>query len=89
MRKSFINKKTIIWIFDIIIISFFMVVLIITYTEYQSLNSISCIGLSAPPKYFVITNLIPKIGILIQLPILLIIIRFLIKKITKNKHGLF
>lgn len=83
-QKSVINKKTIIWIFDIIIISLFIVVLIITYTEYQSLNRISCIGLSAPPKYFVVTSLITRIGILIQLPILLILIKFLIiKKIKK------
>lgn len=80
MQKSIINYKTIIWIFDIVIISLFVGVLIISHLEYKSLNKISCIGLSAPPKYFVITNLIPKIGILIQLPILLILIRFLIIK---------
>ena len=82
-QKSVINKKTIILIFDIIIVILFIVVLIITYIEYQSLNRISCIGLSAPTKYFVTTSLIPKIGILIQLPILLIFIKFLI--IINNK----
>lgn len=80
MQKSIINRKTIIWIFDIVIISLFVGVLIISHLEYQSLNRISCIGLSAPPRYFVVTSLITKIGILIQLPILLIIIRFLIIK---------
>lgn len=80
MQKSIINRKTIIWIFDIVIISLFVGVLIISHLEYQSLNRISCIGLSAPPRYFVVTSLITKIGILIQLPILSIIIRFLIIK---------
>lgn len=84
MQKSIINRKTIIWIFDIVIISLFVGVLIISHLEYQSLNRISCIGLSAPPKYFVITNLIPKIGILIQLPILFILIKFLIIKNIKK-----
>lgn len=84
MQKSIINRKTIIWIFDIVIISLFVGVLIISHLEYQSLNRISCIGLSAPPKYFVITNLIPKIGILIQLPILLILTKFLIIKNIKK-----
>ena len=84
MQKSIINRKTIIWIFDIVIISLFVGVLIISHLEYQSLYRISCIGLSAPPKYFVITNLIPKIGILIQLPILFILIKFLIIKNIKK-----
>ena len=84
MQKSIMNRKTIIWIFDIVIISLFVGVLIISHLEYQSLNRISCIGLSAPPKYFVITNLISEIGILIQLPILLILIKFLIIKNIKK-----
>jgi hypothetical protein len=83
-QKSVINRKTIILIFDIIIIILCIGVLIITYTEYQSLNRISCIGLSAPPKYFVVTSLITRIAILIQLPILLIVIKFLIIKNIKK-----
>ena len=84
MQKSIINRKTIIWIFDIIIISLLIGVLIISHQEYQSLNRIFCIGLSAPPKYFVVTSLITRIGILIQLPILLILIKFLIIKNIKK-----
>jgi hypothetical protein len=84
MQKSIINRKTIIWIFDIIIISLLIGVLIISHQEYQSLNRISCIGLSAPPKYFVVTSLITRIAILIQLPILLIVIKFLIIKNIKK-----
>jgi hypothetical protein len=84
MQKSIINRKTIIWIFDIIIISLLIGVLITSHREYQSLNRISCIGLSAPPKYFVVTSLITRIAILIQLPILLIVIKFLIIKNIKK-----
>ncbi len=73
-------KKT----FNIAIISLFIGVLIITYFEYKRLETINCLGLSAPPKHFVITSLIPKIGILIQLPVLLILIRYCITKKNKN-----
>lgn len=84
MQKSILNRKTIIWIFDIIIISLLIGVLITSHQEYQSLNRISCIGLCAPPKYFVVTSLITRIAILIQLPILLILIKFLIIKNIKK-----
>jgi hypothetical protein len=79
-QKSVMKKLTIIRLFNIVIISLFIGVIIITYLEYQRLNRISCLGLSAPPKYFVLTSLIPEIGILIQLPVLLTLIRFFIIK---------
>jgi hypothetical protein len=79
-QKSVMKKLTIIRLFNIVIISLFIGVMIITYLEYQRLNRISCIGLSAPPKYFVLTSLIPEIGLLIQLPVLLTLIRFFIIK---------
>jgi hypothetical protein len=78
------KKKTIIRIFNIAIISLFIGVIIISYIEYKRLDSINCLGLSAPPKHFVITSLISKIGILIQLPSVLIIIRYFIIKTYKN-----
>lgn len=79
-QKSVMKKLTIIRLFNIVIISLFIGVIIITYLEYQRLNRISCLGLLAPPKYFVLTSLIPEIGILIQLPVLLTLIRFFIIK---------
>jgi hypothetical protein len=79
-QKSEMKKLTIIRLFNIVIISLFIGIMIITYLEYQRLNRISCIGLSAPPKYFVLTSLIPEIGLLIQLPVLLTLIRFFIIK---------
>lgn len=83
-QKSEMKKLTIIRLFNIVIISLFIGVIIITYLEYQRLNRISCLGLSAPPKYFVVTSLITRIAILIQLPILLIVIKFLIIKNIKK-----
>lgn len=72
------KKTTIIKVLDLVIIVLFIIVLIFTFKEYQRLSSITCLGLQAPPKYFVISSLIPKVGILLQLPSFLILIRYII-----------
>ena len=72
------KKTTIIKVLDLVIIVLFIIVLIFTFKEYQRLSSITCLGLQATPKYFVISSLIPKVGILLQLPSFLILIRYII-----------
>lgn len=78
------KKITIIKVLDLTIIILFIIAFIITFRQYQRLSSITCMGLQAPPKYFVISSLIPAVGLLIQLPSLLIIIRYIIVKNNKS-----
>ena len=79
------RKITIIKALDLTIIVLFMIAFIITYIKFQRLSSITCMGLQAPPKYFVILSLIPAVGLLLQLPSLLILIRYII--ILKSKKN--
>lgn len=74
------KKTTMIKVLDLTIIVLFIIVLIIAFKQYQRLSSITCVGLHARPKYFVISSLIPAVGLLIQLPSLLILIRYIISK---------
>ena len=59
-----------------------LIILSLTFVLYQSLqyykclNSIGCIGLQAPPKYYALKHLIPYLGILLLIPILLLILRY-------------
>lgn len=78
-NEQSMKKTTIIKVLDLTIIVLFIIVLIIAFREYQRLSRITCLGLQAPPKYFVISSLIPAVGLLIQLPSLLILIRYIIK----------
>lgn len=78
------KKKTIIRIIDITLIVLFIIVLIFGWLQYKYFSSITCLGLSAPPKFFVQSRMIPAIGILIQLPCLVIFVRYIILK-NNNK----
>ena len=52
---------------------------------YNYLNSIDCIGMQAPPKYYALKHLIPYVGILLLIPILLLILRnFVVKRSLEN-----
>jgi hypothetical protein len=63
-----------------------LIILSLTFVIYQSiqyykcLNSIVCIGLQAPPEYYVLKHLIPYVGILSLIPILLLILRYFFVK---------
>ena len=51
---------------------------------YKYLNSIGCIGLQAPPKYYALKHLIPYLGILLLIPILLLILRYFAVKRSQD-----
>ena len=65
-------------ILNILILLSLIFVLYQSIQYYKYLNSIGCIGLISPPKNFVITNLLQYLGIMLILPILMLLIRYLI-----------
>ncbi len=68
-----------------------LIILSLTFVLYKSiqyykyLNSIHCIGLQEPPKYYALKNIVPYVGIMLIIPTSLFIIKYiLIKKNNKN-----
>lgn len=68
-------------ILNILILLSLIFVLYQSIQYYKYLNSIVCIGLQAPPKYYALKHLIPYVGILLLISILLLILRnFVVKR---------
>lgn len=67
-------------ILNILILLSLIFVLYQSIQYYKYLNSIVCIGLQAPPKYYALKHLIPYVGILLLISLLLILRNFVVKR---------
>lgn len=67
-------------ILNVFIVLSFIFVFVQSFQYYKYLSSITCLGLQAPPKNFVIINLIPLMGLMLVLPSLLLFIRYFVLK---------
>ena len=74
----------IIKILNILILLSLIFVLYQSMQYYKYLNSIGCIGLQAPPKYYALKHLIPYVGILLLIHILLLILRYFLVKRSQD-----
>lgn len=69
---------------NILILLSLIFVLYQSIQYYKYLNSIDCIGLQEPPKYYALKHLIPYLGILLLIPIMLLILRYFVVKRSQD-----
>lgn len=69
-------KKTL----NVSIVLSFIFVFVQSFQYYKYLSSITCLGLQAPPKDFVIINLIPFMGLMLIVPGLLVLVRYFVEQ---------
>lgn len=67
-------------ILNVLIVLSLIFVFIQSFRYYKYLSSLTCLGLQAPPKNFVIINLIPFMGLMLILPSLLLIIKYFVEQ---------
>ncbi len=71
---------------NILILLSLIFVLYQSIQYYKYLNSIDCIGLQEPPKYYALKHLIPIIGIMLIIPISLIFVKWVYIKWINYKN---